>query len=97
MKKKKNTSFGIIAKIALLLLLIYLVFSFINDFYQAYHLKQEIKILREELEDLQEMNQELQGEVDYLRSEEAIEELARERLGLIKPGEVLVKPAKDKD
>ncbi len=36
---------------------------------------------------------ELQADLEYMRSEDAIEEIARERLGLVKDGEILIRRA----
>ncbi len=43
--------------------------------------------LEQELVSLQERNERLASEVDRLRTPEGVEEVARESLGLVKPGE----------
>lgn len=52
--------------------------------YQHQH---EVRTLEAELDSLKERNGELREEVDELKTPEGVEELARETLGLVKPGE----------
>jgi len=72
----------------------YLIFTFSQGFYQAFQLKKEIKHLQSQLADLKVQNSKLQEEIKYMETPEAIEKIAREKLGLIKPGETVVMPAK---
>lgn len=75
-------------------LLAYMVFSFSQGFYQAYQLKQEIKVLEAELTEVQAKNNRLAEEFAYSQTPEAIEKIAREKLGLIKPGEMVIMRAR---
>jgi len=75
-------------------LLAYMIFSFSQGFYQAHQLKEEIKVLEAELTEVQKKNLELQEELEYSQTPEAIEKLAREKLGLIKPGEIVIMRAR---
>jgi len=75
-------------------LLAYMIFSFSRGFYQAYQLKQEIKVLEAQLAEVQEQNRQLQEELEYSQTPEAIEKIAREKLGLIKPGEIVIMRAR---
>lgn len=75
-------------------LLAYMVFSFSQGFYQAYQLKQEIRVLEAELTEVQAKNNRLAEEFAYSQTPEAIEKIAREKLGLIKPGEMVIMRAR---
>lgn len=52
-----------------------------------YEHKREVTTLEAELASLKERNGELRQEVDALQTPEGVEEVARETLGLVKPGE----------
>lgn len=80
-------------KIILAFLGMYLLFCFLIGGYQIWQLEREIaqyNIQKEELL-LQERN--LVNELAALQEPEMIEKLARESLGMVKPGEILVVPA----
>lgn len=52
-----------------------------------YEHQRELRGIEAELESLKERNGELREEVDELKTPEGVEQLARESLGLVKPGE----------
>lgn len=52
-----------------------------------YEHRREVDTLENELEDLKSRNNELRDEVEGLKTPEGVERLARESLGLAKPGE----------
>lgn len=60
-------------------------------------MKKELSALEQEYTELQEINNELLNEVEYLHSPEAIEKIAREKLGLIKEGEIVIMRAREAD
>ncbi|MGI6227799.1 MAG: FtsB family cell division protein [Peptococcales bacterium] len=74
--------------------LAYMIFSFSQGFYEAYLLQQEIEILEVQLTEVRKENTKLQQELDHVQTPEAIEKTAREKLGLIKPGEVVIMKAR---
>ncbi|NMA01126.1 MAG: septum formation initiator family protein [Clostridia bacterium] len=78
-------------------LIFYLAFNFGQGFYQIHQLKKELSALEQEYTELQEINNELLNEVEYLHSPEAIEKIAREKLGLIKEGEIVIMRAREAD
>lgn len=55
---------------------------------RAHHLKQQEADLRAEIQQMQSRYQRLDALKSYLNSDEYIETVAREQLGLVKPGEV---------
>jgi cell division protein FtsL len=54
---------------------------------ENYQLNQQADALRAQIEGLRTQNVELQQDIQQARTDSAIEALARERLGLIKPGD----------
>jgi cell division protein FtsL len=52
-----------------------------------YHQERELQTLQAELAGLQDRNEDLREQVEQLKTPEGVEQLARESLGLVKPGE----------
>lgn len=52
-----------------------------------YAQQQEVRALETELDGLKSRNEELRDEVEELKTPEGVEQLARDSLGLVKPGE----------
>ena len=75
----------------ILLLIFYIVFLFSDKYAQTLQLKEDIKRLESELEELKLKNNNLSEEVESLQSDKSIEKIAREELGLTKPDEILIK------
>ena len=76
-------------------LLGYAGYSVADRWYQGYQLSREEAALRADILRLREENLKLQAELKDARSDAAIEAIAREQLGLVKPGDraiVLVGP-----
>ena len=74
----------------------YAGYSVTDRWYQSYLLAEEEEALRLEIGDLRQQNLRLQAEVLEARSDRYVEAVAREQLGLVKPGDrafVLVGPA----
>lgn len=57
-------------------------------------IRKELNVRQQELTKLQEKNEKLQDEVKMSKTDDYIEKLARERLGMIKDGETPVMPKK---
>jgi cell division protein FtsB len=81
-----------------LLLIFYIVFLFSDKYARTLQLKEDIKKLESELEELKLKNDSLLEEVEYLserieslKSDKSVEKIAREELGLTKPDEILIK------
>jgi cell division protein FtsL len=75
----------------ILLLIFYIVFLFSDKYARTLQLKEDIKILESEIEELKMKNKNLSEEVESLKSDEYVEKIAREELGLTKPDEILIK------
>ncbi len=57
---------------------------------QGYEMRREARAIQQRVEQLRQENRRLSDELDYLRSDEYIEKVAREELGLVRPGDVAV-------
>lgn len=62
---------------------------------EGYQLRQEATALQQHINQLQKDNRQLSQKLDYYKSDQYIEKVAREELGLMRPGEipVIVVPA----
>ncbi|MBA7475378.1 Cell division protein FtsL [subsurface metagenome] len=75
----------------ILLLILYIVFIFSDKYARTLQLKEDIKRLESEVEELKMKNNNLSEEVESLKSDKSVEKIAREELGLTKPDEILIK------
>jgi len=75
----------------ILLLIFYIVFLFSDKYARTLQLKEDIKVLESEIEELKTKNNNLSEEVESLKSDKSVEKIAREELGLTKPDEILIK------
>ena len=75
----------------ILLLILYVVFLFSDKYARTLQLKEDIKRLESEVEELKMKNNNLSEEVESLKSDKSVEKIAREELGLTKPDEILIK------
>jgi cell division protein FtsL len=87
MRKKKKFSFK---NIVIVIAILYVGYIVISTQISMNKIKAEVKVRQQELEKVQEKNQKLQDEVNMIKTEAYYEKLARERLGLVKPGEAPV-------
>ena len=92
MKKKL-----IIKKLIIFAFVIFFIGSYINQLITMRRIESEIAVKQSQLEEIQEKNERLQEEVEKINSNSAdyLEKLARERLGMIKPGEKVVNSSSD--
>lgn len=79
--------------LALLLLSAYCCYLVTDRFLELAAIRQETNAIRQQLDQAKTANQELQAERERLLSPAYVEKLAREQLGLVKPGEVPYIPA----
>lgn len=76
--------------------LAYAGYSVADRWYQSFILTQEERALRLEISQLRRENLLLQADLQFTRSDQYVESVAREQLGLVRPGDrafVLVGPA----
>ena len=87
-KMKMNWRRVLVAGVAL-----YVLCQFVISFSSIVELKKQEAVVEAELEAAYKEQAELEEQIDYMQSEEAIEKTAREKLGLIKEGEILIQRA----
>lgn len=71
------------------------IFTFIRQERTMKRIQTDIVVAQQELEELKEKKSKLQAEVDNAQSDEYLEKLARDRLGMIKEGEVIINSKKE--
>lgn len=79
----------------IILLFIVFIASFIRQELTMKRIQKEVVANEEELEKLKEKNSKLQTELESTPSDDYLEKLARERLGMIKEGEKVVNSKKE--
>lgn len=79
------------SRVLLLIFLVYFVYTFTVQQLKINDLKRQEMELSREIERLSAERAELQKEIELLNTDSYIEELARDQLGLVKPGEILYK------
>ena len=84
MKLKKA---GIITKLLLAVVIVYAVYSIVTVRADISAAREELTALTEEVEDAQRENARLEYEIEHSDDPETIEQIAREKLGLVRPGE----------
>lgn len=72
------------------LLLIYLAVSLGSQFNKLSIMQQDIQRMQQEIEQMKEKNEALRSELQLVQSDAYVERTAREKLGLVKPGETRV-------
>lgn len=89
MKKKVS-----LRKVLIVLFSVYVCYIIGSTQISMIKIRKELNVRQQELTKLQEKNEKLQDEVKMSKTDDYIEKLARERLGMIKDGETPVIPKK---
>ena len=76
--------------VALLLLSVYFCYLVTDRYLELSAIRHETSLVKQQLEQAKTANTELKAERDRLSKPEYVEKLAREQLGLVKPGEAPV-------
>ncbi|KYZ78271.1 hypothetical protein AXX12_01645 [Anaerosporomusa subterranea] len=79
--------------LALLLLSAYFCYLVTDRYLEMSSIQRETSAVSQQLEQAQTVNQQLQAERDRLLAPAYVEKLAREQLGLVKPGELPYVPS----
>lgn len=87
MRKKKRFNFK---SILIILVFVYIGYIVVSTQISMNKIKAEIQLKQVELAKIKDNNQKLQDEVNMSKTDAYYEKLARERLGLVKPGEAPV-------
>lgn len=69
-------------------LLVYALFGFVRQEVRLFQARRQVGELGRQLEALKAGNEELRRRLQFLRTDGHVEAVARERLGLVRPGEV---------
>lgn len=85
--KVKKTS--VVTKIVIVALIVYAVVSLISVRGKTAEAQQQKTELQQKVTQMAEANAELQYGIDHSTDDQTIEDIAREKLGLVKPGEVI--------
>ncbi|MCG0275807.1 MAG: septum formation initiator family protein [Thermosediminibacteraceae bacterium] len=88
MGSKKRIRLG---RLLIILFLIYFVYTFTVQQFKINELRRQELELSREMSRLIEERKKLEKEIELLNTESYIEELARDQLGLVKPGEIIYK------
>ncbi len=83
---------GTVSFFLFLFLLGYLAVSFSTQFVRLQILRRDIAEMRAQVAELQQRNAAMREELERLQSRDYIEQVAREKLGLVKPGETTIVP-----
>lgn len=84
MKLKKA---GIITKLLLTVMVVYALFTIVTVRSDIAAAQRDLAALTVQVEDAQRENARLEYEIEHSEDAETIEQIAREKLGLVKPGE----------
>ena len=90
MAKKKGLKLNT-RKFVIALVAVYVVCHLIYGTTSIVDLKMQQRQLSQELDAAYTQQTELQAELEYMSSEDAVEKIAREKLGLVRDGEVLIR------
>lgn len=97
-RKRFNLAKSKLPVVFLIFLLVYAIFSVGVRFNNLYAMQQDLRKIQEQVNKLERKNAELRKQLEMVMSDAYVEEVAREKLGLVKEGEtriVLVeKPSK---
>lgn len=71
-------------------IVVYIAFSFGDQLMKINAMNREVEKVNQQLVGLEERNHQLKKEIKNLQSKTYVERIAREKLGLVKPGEVVI-------
>lgn len=79
-------------QLLLIVMAIYLVLSFLSQFNRLIAMQKDLQQIQQQVGQLQQKNNDLRQQLNLVQSNAYIEQVARERLGLVKPGESRIVP-----
>lgn len=77
-------------RVLVIVAIVYLLVSFMYGSFSILDLKDQENMIQIETRKALEEQKALQEQIAYLQTEEAVEQIAREQLGMVRPGEVLI-------
>jgi len=78
---------GIVIKIVILALIVYATISLVTTKGKISQALEDQRLLQEQVDETMQENAGLKYDIDHAGDDETIEEIARSKLGLVKPGE----------
>ena len=72
----------------------YILFSLTSQFSRLHAMQSNVESLQNQIKEIETRNTALREQIKQIKSDAYIEQVAREQLGLVKPGETLVVPTK---
>ena len=81
----RSKKVGLLGRILLILLLAYMIYSLINVRQEISTAKAEVEILTEQLAEQEQYNTELSNAIENRDNPDFVEDIAREKLGLVSP------------
>lgn len=91
-RKVFNLSRSKLPIVIITLLMLYVCFSLGLRFDQLYAMQRDVESIQTEIKDLKIKNDGLQKQLKIMQSDVAVEQVAREKLGLVKKGEAKIVP-----
>lgn len=91
-RKAFNLSRSKLPTLVVVLLLSYLAISFGSQFGRLSSMQRDVQNIQQQVQEMQQKNASLREELHLVQSDAYIQKTAREKLGLIKPGETRVVP-----
>jgi cell division protein FtsB/cell division protein DivIC len=89
-RRNFNLSRSKLPVIIIALFMLYISFSLGSRFDQLYAMQRNLDAMQTEIKDLHNKNAGLYEQLERLQSNDYIEQVAREKLGLVKPGEARI-------
>lgn len=82
-----------------LLIIVIIVFAFklVLNMRKVNKMESELNNLQQQVQEEVERNEELKEEIERVKSRDYIEKIARDELGLVKPGEILFIPVEEEN
>jgi cell division protein DivIC len=89
-RKSLDISKSRLPNLVLILLMGYLAVSFGSHFTKLSNMQRDVLSIQQEVQELKERNNTLRQELQAIQTDAYVEKTAREKLGLVKPGETRV-------
>lgn len=86
---KSNKKVHIIAGIVALALLLYASVTLISIKARTQHAQEQKMVLEQKVEEVKEQNKALRYQIEHSDSDDTIKDIARAKLGLVDPGEII--------
>ncbi|MFW6270181.1 MAG: FtsB family cell division protein [Bacillota bacterium] len=93
----QNKNLLVVFFVLMIIIILFAGWKFYINFCELEQLNREMKQLENNLKEAKQKNEELETKLKRVDDEEYIEQIAREKLGLVKPGETLLIPVEEEE